>query len=78
MTSAKKVERPNQTKPNQTKPNQHIMADDFPISELVTLALGFTRAALHAAARVLVHTTFPFIMGFYTVLDFKSRWLRGR
>ena len=34
-----------------SKPNQHIMADDFGISELVTLAPGFARAALRATAR---------------------------
>ena len=44
MTSAKRSN-------IQTKPNQHIMADDFRISELVNLALGFARAALLAAAR---------------------------
>ena len=44
MTSAKRSN-------VQTKPNQHIMADDFRISELVTLALGFARAALRAAAQ---------------------------
>ena len=39
MTSAKRSN-------VQTKPNQHILADGFRISELVTLALGFARAAL--------------------------------
>ena len=29
----------------QTKPNQHIMADDFDTSELVTLAPGFARGS---------------------------------
>ena len=47
MTSTKRSNV--QTKPNQT--NQHIMADDFRISELVTLAPGFVRAAIRAAAR---------------------------
>ena len=42
MTSAKRSN-------VQTKQNQHIMADDFRL--LVTLAPGFTRAALRAAAR---------------------------
>ena len=49
--------KPNQTKPNQTKPNQtkpQRIADDFRISELATLAPGFTRAALRAAARGLL------------------------
>ena len=40
-----------QLKGRTSKQNQHIMADDFRVSELVTLALGFTRAALRAAAR---------------------------
>ena len=44
---SKKVESPNQTKPT------HNMADDFGISELVTFAPGFARAALRVAARVL-------------------------
>ena len=34
----------------QTKPNQQIMADDFRISELLTLAPGFAQIALRAAA----------------------------
>ena len=34
MTSAKRSNI--QSKPNQTKPNQHIMADDFRISELAS------------------------------------------
>ena len=44
---SKKVESPNQTKPT------HNMADDFGISELVTFAPGFARAALRVAAREL-------------------------
>ena len=44
MTSAKRSN-------VQTKSNQHITADDFRISELITLAPGFARTALRAAAR---------------------------
>ena len=43
--------KPNQTKPNQTKPNEHIITEDFRISELVTLVPGFAWAALRAVAR---------------------------
>ena len=42
MTSAKR---------SNVQTKQHIIADDFRISELVTLAPGFARAALRAAAR---------------------------